>query len=725
MVDIREVASLVHATIDSFEPIADSERMWQQFTTSLAQSMRADAAIGLRSSSHDRLHVAASYCWPTPLSLDSIAVAPDSQADFVLRHDGVHDIDVERESRFVPSRMVAEAGFRQSCTVRVMDQGRVLGLIGLQYRVLRHLSDDEHALVDASSRLLGLLLGHAERLSLHARMVDHDTLTDLANRRRIFDVIDEGLELDRPGCVVLLDLDGFKAVNDSYGHGVGDFVLQIVSQRLSAAVRPLDLVGRLSGDEFVLVIWDSDVSATMAIVERLIGHIERVISIPHGTVQISASAGVAALAGQSSTIELVSAADAAMYQAKSAGKGTVRISAPALRAAVSIESEELPVRAEPTLTALLEAIRSLEIHYQPIVTADTHEVAGFEALTRGPHGPLRDPTTLFYLAETWGQLVELELRAKELSFASPLPLNTRLFVNIDPLVLNDPSFVDRIEHLWSRRHPSINSLVVEITERHLQLRPGALIRAIERFRGLGWLVALDDVGARSSTLTALPVVQPDIVKLDMSLIDTGNVDHIAATSVALAGYRDTKGIQVIAEGIETPQDLTAAATLGASHLQGYLFGRPASAALWRNGPQIDVESMPSPQRANERTLRAISRYLEGIAGHPDTVMLATLERADLYTSFTQDQYLALARRCGLVGIAAPGMTFGARGGVHHGPIEQDSCVYNQWNVVVLHPEGGTAMSARPAPSRVGWYDFHITTDRAAVNRIATAILRCF
>ena len=157
---------------------------------------------------------------------------------------------------------------------------------------------------------------------------------------------------------------------------------------------------------------------------------------------------------------------------------------------------------------------------------------------------------------------------------------------------------------------------------------------------------------------------------------------------------------------------------------GYLFGRPAPAAVWRNETKISAQSMPSPQRANERTLRAITRYLEGIAGHPDTVMLATLERADLYTSFTQDQYLALARRCGLVGIAAPGMSPGTRGGVHHGLIEKDSCVHSQWNVVVLHPEGGTAMSARPAPSQPGWFDFHITTNRAEVNRISTAILRC-
>lgn len=217
--------------------------------------------------------------------------------------------------------MLLEAGFQQSCSTRVTANDRTAGLIGLQYRNQRSFTPDEVGLLDAASRLLGMLLGHGERIRSHARLADHDPLTDLLNRRKGFDVTDEPLDDQRTGTLVLLDLDGFKAVNDTHGHGVGDLVLQVVSQRLVRAVRPLDLVDRLSGDEFIVIVRDADVSETEAIAERLVGHIEQAIPVPHTTVHISASAGITPLGRYPTALDTVGAADSAMYRAKSEGRG--------------------------------------------------------------------------------------------------------------------------------------------------------------------------------------------------------------------------------------------------------------------------------------------------------------------------------------------------------------------------------------------------------------------
>jgi diguanylate cyclase (GGDEF)-like protein len=490
MISAPALSELLHTAFTHDDPADDPAHLWRDVLHELARLFDADAALALRVENRDRVQVAATYRWPTPLTTDLIPVAPDSQAEFVLLNDGVHVIDVGSETRFVASSMLLDAGFRQSCSTRITANDLAVGLIGLQYRNPRLFTADEVGLFGAVCRLLGMLLGHGDRIRSHARLVDRDPLTDLLNRRRIFDVVDEALNDERAGTVILLDLDGFKAVNDTHGHRVGDLVLQVVSQRLARAVRPLDLVGRLSGDEFVVVVWDANLAEAEAIAERLVGHIEQAIPVPHSTVHISASAGIAPLGRYPTSIDIVGAADSAMYRAKSEGRGTVRLDEGVaegrqVRPSISsVTSEVVPI------DQVLVAINDLEIHFQPIVAAGSFTPVGLEALARGPRGSLRNPEVLFRAAETWGYLVELELRAKQLSFNQQLPPNRTLFVNIDPAVLSDPTFIDRLHEHWLRRHPSIQRLVVEITERHLQHRPGALINAVERFRRFGWQVAL-------------------------------------------------------------------------------------------------------------------------------------------------------------------------------------------------------------------------------------------
>lgn len=319
MISAPGLSDLLVTALTRADPADDPAHLWNDVVHQLALLLDAGAALALRVENRNRVLVAASYCWPTPPG-----DGPDpGRARLTGRLRALQQRSPRHRCtrRIVPSRMLLEAGFQQSCSTRVTANDRTAGLIGLQYRNQRSFTPDEVGLLDAASRLLGMLLGHGERIRSHARLADHDPLTDLLNRRKGFDVTDEPLDDQRTGTLVLLDLDGFKAVNDTHGHGVGDLVLQVVSQRLVRAVRPLDLVDRLSGDEFIVIVRDADVSETEAIAERLVGHIEQAIPVPHTTVHISASAGITPLGRYPTALDTVGAADSAMYRAKSEGRG--------------------------------------------------------------------------------------------------------------------------------------------------------------------------------------------------------------------------------------------------------------------------------------------------------------------------------------------------------------------------------------------------------------------
>jgi diguanylate cyclase (GGDEF)-like protein len=577
-------------------------------------------------------------------------------------------------------------------------------------------------------------LGQREELDLNAQLVDHDALTGLLNRRGVFDVLSGAVARQEIGCLLLVDLDDFKLVNDHHGHGVGDHVLQVVSDRLRASIRPSDAAGRLSGDEFVVLLRDIDLGGALEVAERTIGHIEQVIAIPHASVSISASVGVATIAGQPSVLALIQAADAAMYAAKTAGRGQA-LAAVENQASPRVSTNDVTVTPEHAsafgLADIDTAITVLGVLFQPIVDAFTLQVTGLEALTRGPVGPLENPAALFRIAETWGRLTELELAAKRLTFATPVPADVTLYVNIDPAALTSPGFLESLIDEWSNSPNAGRDLVVELTERHLRSQPGRLLHAVEQCRSAGWKVALDDVGARAESLTALGFVEPDVIKLDMALINTTNPWHLAATTVALASYCEHRAVEVIAEGIEHEDQARVAIELGATHLQGFLYGRPAaitdistSADRPPRQPSGATVVRPAQRRAHRRQLLAISRHIEGLANHTDTVILAALQHVENYSPLTSAQYTALARRCGTVGIVAAGASPGVRHGVHHGTIQLDDDLVNCWQVVLVHPEGGVALLARQAdPGSNAWYDYEITTDRSRVNAAARRLLR--
>jgi EAL domain-containing protein (putative c-di-GMP-specific phosphodiesterase class I) len=212
--------------------------------------------------------------------------------------------------------------------------------------------------------------------------------------------------------------------------------------------------------------------------------------------------------------------------------------------------------------------------FQPLVELDGRRVVGYEALARGPRdGLLESPVALFSVAREAGKLSTLDFlctdRALELAADAHLPAGTGLFVNLEP---------DALPESWSSEHEVPEGLrpFVEVTERALTARPVELLAALERLRDDGWGVALDDVGADMHSLALMPLLRPDVIKLDLTLIEEQPATAVEAIVDAVLAERKRSGAIIVAEGVETEAHLETARALGATHAQGWLLGRPAA-----------------------------------------------------------------------------------------------------------------------------------------------------
>ena len=242
------------------------------------------------------------------------------------------------------------------------------------------------------------------------------------------------------------------------------------------------------------------------------------------------------------------------------------------------------------------AVRSV---FQPIVDLDTGAVVAYEALARGPQGPLERPDVLFSAARTAGCLAELDEACRVAAFRGGrdqgLLAPLALFVNVEPEVLDSAPLEDLLE--IAAGVDGALRVVLEITERALAARPAELLRTVERVRELGWGVALDDVGAEALSLAFMPLLRPDVVKLDLTLVQQRPGPAVAQIMNAVNAYAERSGALVLAEGIENAEHLAVARALGARLGQGWLFGRPVPHAL--PGPVGELVLPPAPQVAGE------------------------------------------------------------------------------------------------------------------------------
>ncbi len=389
--------------------------------------------------------------------------------------------------------------------------------------------------------------------------------------------------------------------------------------------------------------------------------------------------------------------------------------------------------------------------FQPIVDLDSDCVVAYEALARGPEGPLERPDAMFAAARSAGRLAELDEACRAAAFraavAHGLLAPVTVFVNVEPDVLDAAPLADLLA--IADTAPRELKIVLEVTERALAARPAELLRTVERVRALGWGIALDDVGADPMSLSFMPLLRPDVVKLDLRLVQGSPGPEVAQVMNAVNAYAESTGALVLAEGIETAEHLATARSLGASLGQGWLFGRPEpapaldrpSTELFLPSPEpLDVDEpgdgspfgcLPdgTPLRSSPKSLLVeLSKQLEreAVRVGQTCVVASTFQEARHVTPATERRYAELAEATGFVCAVGEGLDVEPLPGIRGATLEPGDPVRDEWDVVVLGPHFSAALLARDlgstGPDMDRQFEYALTYERTTVVRAARALL---
>jgi diguanylate cyclase (GGDEF)-like protein len=429
--------------------------------------------------------------------------------------------------------------------------------------------------------VLAASLAHLASWRLNESQVLTDPLTGLANRTLLEETTGRGLRGGAPISLLFIDLDDFKDINDRRGHAAGDALLVAVAERLRSCVRPGDVVARMGGDEFaVLVAAGPDVAR--AVGERVLLSLAVPVVVDGDPVYVHGSVGVASSAdpGEHSSGALLRNADLAMYLAKAQGGNRLVGYADGMAQAAERRAE-----LQQDLT-LATGAGQLEVYYQPVVRLADGRTTGYEALVRWHHPQrgLVPPAEFVPLAEETGAIVEIgrwvlrEAVAQGAAWSAESDGPMRMAVNLSPRQLLDGDVVtDVVAALRDSGFPA-GQLTLEVTE-------GVLVRDVERavaqltgLRELGVTIAIDDFGTGFAGLSYLRRLPADILKIDRSFVADLPAGGSSATLIAsILELARTLGLDVVAEGVETEDQRAALAALDCRWAQGYLFARPQPA----------------------------------------------------------------------------------------------------------------------------------------------------
>jgi diguanylate cyclase (GGDEF)-like protein len=449
--------------------------------------------------------------------------------------------------------------------------------------------------------LIGRITGQTNEIEVHARALEashrqrdaleadlrhlafHDELTGLANRALLHDRVEHALaSAPRSGRSVALcfgDLDGFKTVNDTLGHHVGDSVLVRASRLLSSIVRPGDTVARLGGDEFAVLMVDvEDPQAAVDFAHRIVAVLRDAPDFEGSQVGLSISVGVAYAESDTTTEQLLSEADSAMYEAKEQGKNRVEVFKSSMRSRM-LERLDLT-------NGFRWALGRSEffLQYQPIVSLSDNHLRGFEALVRWSHPSLGEvaPLRFIPIAEETGFIVPLgrwvlvEACEQLAAWKAETDELLTLSVNLSRRQLISPHLADEVRTALSLSGIDPRQLILEITESVLMEDPERASQALSELRELGIRIAVDDFGTGYSSLSHLQRFPVDVLKIDKSFIDplVQSDPGSSAFVTAIIGLAQSLGLEVIAEGIEHESQLHRLVELGCEQGQGFLMARP-------------------------------------------------------------------------------------------------------------------------------------------------------
>ena len=427
-----------------------------------------------------------------------------------------------------------------------------------------------------------------------------DVLTGLGSRLLMSDRIDRSLSnpAERNSSLLLVDLDGFKAINDAFGHAVGDELLIGVADRIRACTGAEDLVARLGGDEFVVYLRGCALPDAIQVGQRLLREVAEPIELTRGHVRVTASIGVVDLATCSTAQDALRDADVAVYEAKSAGKSRLSVFESDMQERIAgrlvLESE---------LRSAFEE-GQFEVHYQPVVHAETGRIVGFEALIRWRH-PERGvlPAGEFIgVCEEIGLIVPLgnwvlATACKQARDWQPLDPARRMTmaINLSARQLFDTDLVTEVKEALAAADLPGDALVLEITERLLLVDSPFVLHQLDELKQLGIRIGIDDFGTGYSSLAYLRDFPIDILKIDRSFVDPLDDDRQAVALVrSIIGIAKALDLDVIAEGAETLAQVEVLSQIGCYVIQGYYFGRPAPASeitgyLGRPAPKSTVK----------------------------------------------------------------------------------------------------------------------------------------
>ncbi|MEP7115471.1 MAG: EAL domain-containing protein, partial [Ilumatobacteraceae bacterium] len=458
--------------------------------------------------------------------------------------------------------------------------------------------------LSAMVRVAGAMKEQAEFSARLEHQANHDDLTGLPNRilivKHIDSTLSESRQTGQPVAVMFLDLDQFKLVNDSMGHAVGDQLLIHAAARITKAVRTADIVGRISGDEFLVIAAGLDAVGAAGLADR----VRRILSSPFlldaGEVFISVSIGIAISYGSvlDDSATLIREADTAMYRSKDAGRNTVTVFDTSMleRIARRVELEQ----------GLRQALAAGQIvaYYQPIVELPSGNVMGFEALARwkGVDGMLL-PTEFIPVAEESGLIVPLgafmldEACRSLAHWRRSVPGGDRLHVsvNLSPRQIRASDIVDTVADALARHDLPGESLWLEITESLMMEDSVSTAGVLFGLRSLGVRLSVDDFGTGFSSLSTLKRFPVSGVKIDRSFVSGLGHHHSDSSLVAaILAMASALGLTTIAEGVETLDQASRLFELGCTEAQGYLYSTP-----------VPFDDVPS----------ALARL--GVAGHAD------------------------------------------------------------------------------------------------------------
>jgi diguanylate cyclase (GGDEF)-like protein/PAS domain S-box-containing protein len=452
------------------------------------------------------------------------------------------------------------------------------------------------------------------------RLARQDSLTGLANREALRRALDDalvGAVRRKHRCsVFLLDLDRFKAVNDTLGHPAGDTLLRLVALRLTDEVGDQGQVGRLGGDEFQVVLPAVSAKPDLSkLAQGIIDSLSRPYTISGTAVSIGASIGIVTSDYDDRTADdLMRDADLALYAAKAAGKGCYRFFAPEMHEAARVRQ-----LMESDLRVALER-GQLWLAYQPCVDASSEDVTGFEALIRWDHpehGPV-SPVEFIPLAEEIGLINEIGewVLRTACAEAAKWPSNVSVAVNLSPIQFKSPALPTMVRMILGETDLPAKRLELEITEGVFLSNDEHVHEMIGALKAIGVKLALDDFGTGYSSLSYLQRVPFDKIKIDRSFV-TGASDpegRNAALIRAMVGLASDLHMQTTAEGVETHEELALVRSLGCSLVQGYIFGKPMPAeeasVLAAKGSAALPEQLP-PREPRMRIIRATLLHYQG------------------------------------------------------------------------------------------------------------------